>query len=262
MITAMDVWNWISSNFDIKIITILGAAFTVYFGWQKVTNKVSVSYSITMDRLYDSYINHLVITNERDKVFTVKNVMLEIGDLGYFTLVKFEDPLVIKGYETHKVSIPKYSELNNRGERIKLTPHDTLSFYMITYSGKKIKCSIENYSGSISGDKQINVIVNRFNDIVLTDNMKFIFLYRINDGEKTCIIDSGYFINKDNPFQFNMFHDFSVDGFKNILIRDGYHQWFESYMLFQVNEGVGCSFVFSKASVETEIAKSGRGVQE
>ncbi len=47
---AIEQLEWLWSLIDIKLLTILAAAFTIYFGIQKISKKVAASYSFSSNR--------------------------------------------------------------------------------------------------------------------------------------------------------------------------------------------------------------------
>lgn len=242
-------FEWLWSLFDIKLLTFFAAGFTIYFGYQKISKKVCISYSISGSRLYDPHIPAIIISNKRDNSLSISRIDIDINKKGKLTLVDLETPILLKGYETQKIDISKYSYLHLHGELFKLELINNISFTLITTSGYKINCEIES-NVTQPEENTITKIVTELNDIILTTNMMYIFFYKIDSQEKHCIIDTGNFFNEDNPFHFNYLKDISDEILIELIVKYGYHERFDSYMCFRIHDNLKTEMVFNKHQVE------------
>ncbi|HCB0364097.1 TPA: hypothetical protein MYM88_001855 [Klebsiella pneumoniae] len=252
---VVDVLVWLYSFFDIKLLTFIAAGFTVYFGWQKVTRKVCVSYRVRRSALYEAHISDLVISNKRDNAISISLILCEIGNKGVLTLIEFDSPLVLKGYDSVKVDIPLHSMLHKGMERVKIDAFEHFSFSLVTTAGNKIDCLVESSVSIHSFQNCISKSTFRFNDIVLTEKMQFIFFYMKDKEERYCIFDYHNFINGDNPFPYSQMNQ---DELKYVLIEEGFHDWFDNYLLYSIDGHLSAHFVFSKNSIDIDCKKDNK----
>ncbi len=175
---------------------------------------------------------------------------MDINNKGKLTLVDFETPILLKGYETQKIDIPKYSNLRLHGELVNIELLETISFTIITTGGCKINCDIESHITE-PVQNMITKGVYKLNEITLTSRMMYIFFYKIGAQEKHCIIDTGHFFNEENPFHFNFLRDINEDILIDAILRYGYHERFENYMCFKINENLNSDMVFNKSQVDS-----------
>lgn len=243
------------SFFDIRLLTLIAAGFTIYFGYQKVTKKISVSFSIKSDRLYESHITNFAISNKRDNVVIISSIKMSIGKKGNLQLIKFDKPLVLKGYESIPIDIPKYSKLRGLNGPIAIEAYDRLTFSVITGSGDVINCDFESPLTLDGLDGRIIKQIVRFNDIILTNRMEYIFNYRINGKDTDAVFDKGCMITGDTPFGINFFPEMSGENFENYLVQSKFHDYFENYALFKVNENLVTELIFTKNTVEEKLAQ-------
>lgn len=245
----IDFLTTIYSYFNIKLLTVIATGFTIYFGYQKVSKKICISYSISSGVLYDKNITNLVLSNKKDNVLAISSIFVKIGSKGRLALVEFEKPLVIKGYETHQVEVPMYSAIYNDNERVNIDFNDKLSFFVSTTSGVIIKCTIESPVNFKLLNNRIQKITSTLGDIVLTDKMGYVFICFIDGERKVALIDKHETIIGYTPFHFNRFPEITSDSFRDILIDYGYHNLFSNYVLYQVDEKPQAKEILNKAMV-------------
>ncbi|HDF2344303.1 TPA: hypothetical protein PC598_003961 [Morganella morganii] len=244
---------WVYSIFDIKLLTVIAAGFTTYFGYQKISKKICVSYSISNGKLYGTHVTNFVVSNKRDNLIIISSVKMKIGNKGSIELIKFEDPLVLKGYDATLIDIPKYSEIYDKNGIVSIDISDKLSFSVITMSGKIIDCYSESPITKKSFEGVLFKSTQKFNNIVLTKKMGFIFSYRIKGKEKDVIIDNSGFIPGYTPFSYNSFDDMSEEAFGNFLISHGYHDYYDNYALLKVQDNLDVTLILNKVMMQNKI---------
>ncbi|HHT8352529.1 TPA: hypothetical protein ACT3KO_001481 [Raoultella ornithinolytica] len=254
---VIDDLVWLYSIFDIKLLTVIATGFTIYFGYQKVTKLICVSYSVSSSSLYDSHITNLVVSNKRDNSIAISSMMLGIGMKGVIELVKFEEPLILKGYETKLVDVPKYSSIYDKNGPVKMDVLESLFFSIVTISGEVIECEVESpvTIKTMVGRLSKNTVC--FNGIVLTNRMEFIFSYYVGGKSEDVIIDKHGFISENTPFRCNMFPTVTKEFFEQFLISEGLHDYYNNYALYKVHDNLQTELVLSKASVNDKIGKKG-----
>lgn len=252
---VIDDLVWLYSIFDIKLLTVIATGFTIYFGYQKVTKRICVSYSVSSSSLYDSHITNLVISNKRDNLIAISSMMLGIGMKGVIELVKFEEPLVLKGYETKLVEVPKYSSIYDKNGPVKMDILESLFFSIVTISGEVIECEVESPVTIKTMVGRLSKSTVCFNGIVLTNRMAFIFSYYVGGKSEDVIIDKFGFIPESTPFNFNMPSEVSKEFFESFLVSQGYHDYYDNYALYKVHDNLQTELVLSKASMNAKVGK-------
>jgi hypothetical protein len=208
-----------------------------------------VSYSITHTKLYDSHITNLVISNKRDNTLALSSVYLSIGEQGRFELIKFDEPLLLKAFDTKLVDVPKYSNLINRHGPVKINLLDRLSFHAVTMSGDEVQCYTESPVMTNISDLRIRKFTSKFRGIILTNKMGFIFSY-FKDGERIdVIIDKHGFISENSPFEFNCIPDITPESFRDAIINGRYYLIFTKYELFKVQNDLSTEKILTHAQV-------------
>lgn len=183
---------------------------------------------------------------------------MKIGDKGSIEIIKFEEPLVLKGYDAKLVDIPKYSDIYNENGPISIEFFDKLTFSVITGSGGIISCDVESALTLKSLEGRLYKSAVIFNNIVLTRRMGFIFSYRIKDKEKNVIFDKYDFITGYTPFGFNMFTEMSEESFGSFLKSKGYHDFYDDYALLKIQENLQANLVLSKSTMTNKINEQNR----
>ncbi|QMF86874.1 hypothetical protein HVY72_05845 [Citrobacter freundii] len=252
---AIEQLEWLWSLIDIKLLTIFAAAFTIYFGIQKISKKIAISYSISTNRLYGTHIPAVIITNKRDNAVAISSINMEIAGKGVLKIIKFDSPLLLKNYDSLKVELPKFSRLYKGNVLIELGHFDKLYFHIITTSGEEIQCITESHITTSDITNQLAIDKVSLNGVVLTDRMSYIFFYKNDDGDKHCIVDYSHFIDGDNPFHFNVLKSDALDDFYHIFIDVGYHHRFKNYMLFKISSSLTSSLVLNKGMVEKRLSE-------
>lgn len=100
-------------------------------------------------------------------------------------VIKFDSPLLLKNYDSLKVEPPKFSSLYNNDGVVKLDISDKFHFYIITTSGDEIKCISENKYVAPNMENKIATDIRKFNGIVLTNRMSYIFSMQMTTERNT-----------------------------------------------------------------------------
>lgn len=250
---VIDGIKWLYSIFDIKLLTLIATGFTIYFGHQKVTKKICVSYCISSGKLYGSHVANFVISNKRDNSITISSINMKIGNKGSIELINFDEPIVLKGYDAKLIDIPKYSDIYDQDGPISIDTFERLSFSVITVSGDVIGCDVESSFTLKNLEGRLHKRVVTFNNIVLTSKIGFVFTYRIKDKVTEVIIDNHGFITGYTPFPYNMFPEMSGEFLGEFLISHGYHSFYDDYALYKVKDDLNTELVLSKSKMQSKI---------
>lgn len=252
-----DMLLWVYAIFDVKILTLIAAGFAIYFGYQKITRKICVSYRVSGNQLYVMHIENLVFSNKRDNSIVISSIRLRIGEKGNFTLVEFDKPAVLKAYDVLSVDVPKYSGIYDGGGNVFIEPYDNLVFYIITTAGKVIECTLESHGTLYGSEERLYKKTSKFRDIVLTDRMAYIFTYYLDGKLGNTIIDNHGRVFGDRPFSHNSFPLLSVESFRDFLIASGVHDILTNYELYKVNASLITDKILNKRMVSEYMKNKG-----
>lgn len=131
------------------------------------------------------HISTIILTNKRDNAIAISSINMEVEGKGILQVIKFDSPLLLKNYDSLKVELPKFSSLYNNDGIVKLDISDKFHFYIITTSGDEIKCISENKHVALNMKNKIIPDIIKFNDIVLTNRMSYIFSMQMTTERNT-----------------------------------------------------------------------------
>jgi len=196
-------------NVLVSIPGIFLTGFSFYFAYQKIGNKVLVSYSIQSERITEKRIGALELINEKNKPVSIFSIHAVVNQDIVFELDSFEMPLILKPLESLQVITPKYSAAYLGGERYKpdFVKPNNVEIYLITHK-KKIKCitinppSINAFYDFGHYRKAIKD-TRTFNGKVYNENCKYAITYRFDSEEKTAFIEDWGFITDGWDFKYN-----------------------------------------------------------
>lgn len=207
---------WLSSitGEDIKniLVSIPGvflAGFSFYFAYQKLGDKVLVSYSIESGRISEERISTLELINEKNKPVSIFSIHAVINEDVVFELQSFEIPLILKPLESLQITTPKYSAAYLDDERYKpdFMKPNMIDIYLVTHK-KKIRCitinppsinatyDFGNYRKAIKDTRT-------FNGKVYNERCKYAITYRLDSEEKTAFVEDWGFITDGWGFKYN-----------------------------------------------------------
>ncbi|WP_368207799.1 hypothetical protein [Aeromonas sp. s12] len=108
--------QWLNVNWRAVIATI-SFILSGYFAYQKIGNKIAISYQVRNGGYCDEQINNIVISNRKDKTISIWSIDAVIENDIQFEVYKPEAPLILKSGESVSVSPQLYSYLNLEGDR-------------------------------------------------------------------------------------------------------------------------------------------------
>lgn len=209
----VSLFNSISGE-DIKtvLVSIPGiclAGFSFYFAYQKIGNKVLVSYSMESSRVSEARIARLELINEKNKPVSIFSIHAVINQDIVFELDSFEIPLILKPLESIQVTTPKYSAAYLGDERYnpEFMRPNKVDIYLVTHK-KKIRCvTINPPSINAMYDfghyRKVFKDIRTFNGKVYNENCKYAITYRLGSEEKTAFIQNWGFITDGWEFTYN-----------------------------------------------------------
>jgi len=246
--------TWLISLFKASPLVIIGGFFTIYFGIQKLSKKVSISSTMSTSSLYDQHISALVISNKRDNIIAISSIEVNVNRKFRITLIRFESPFVLKAYDTVKLDLPKYSNIYHHEGEFKFDINDNLNYYIHTTSGQTVHCHIESTVKPRIDNQMTSVNRIIYNGLVLTNKYSFVFTYYKDGKKKNMSIDTIGMFHNDNPFPFNSMNitDITKENFKAILIQYGIHDHLDNYLLAKVNHNLSTQIILTKRIITNE----------
>ncbi|MCP4053811.1 MAG: hypothetical protein GY739_12250, partial [Mesoflavibacter sp.] len=135
-----------------SLLTLLATIFTLYFFWQKIGNKVSVTYKIVRGGLSEKRISNITLINRKNKPVTVFSIIAIINDDILVEVEKFEPAITLNSLTSKYIETTPFSYLNLDGRRYEgnslyMRPNK-VDLYLRTEKNK-IKCNKVNPPGLI-----------------------------------------------------------------------------------------------------------------
>lgn len=229
-------WEWIDQQFR-PVIAISASIFAVFFAWRKIGHKINVTYNITIGGSSDTRINNMVFQNKKDKPVSIYKIFAVFDKSYCLEIHKCSPPFILKPYESISVETEEYSYLSVGEDRY--SPKLWGAEIYVESDDKIIKCKARPHKTLAFDYMKISKTINRFNDIVYTDNVAYILVYAVNNTDKTAFLyDSGIILCE---------WDFHFNGIKLIgekleaddifqFLETHYSKIIDSYLLYKMNE--------------------------
>ena len=227
---------FLNEYFRVLILT-AGFCITLFFAYQKVTNKITAEIKISFGPFTEEYISSVILINKKDKVVSVWAVYVVFEKDISLKLDSFDPPIIIKPYETISLTFPKYSSLS-----INNCPHEP-DFYSETQDlyidiGQKfIKCERQIKTNSLKIFTPIFKSIKTFNGHVFNEQVAYFISYIYEDKYHTAFVsESGYISNEwgffPNHFGSNEITPESIDYF---MKQNHFDKIFSSCIVYKVN---------------------------
>jgi len=243
--------TWLLSLFKASPLVIIGGIFTIYFGIQKLSKKVAISYQMSSSRLYDQHIPALIISNKRDNAIAISSIDVKVKNKFRIKLIGFESPLVLKAYDTVKVDLPKYSSIYHHEGEFEFGIFDKLDFYIHTTSGQTVHCDIESSVSPKIDNGMTSIRTVIYENLVLTDKYSFVLTYYKGGKKNNMSIDRSGMFHDENPFPFNYMpvNEITKENFENVLLKYGIHDYLDNYYLTRIDQNLSTEVILTKRDV-------------
>lgn len=215
----------------LTVATLLG----LYFSFKKLGTSVEVQYSTIIDTFYPERIRSIVLTNHKDKVVPIWGIQAVLENSHKISLAEYSEPKLLKPYETMKLDFEKYSDLLVGSDSFE--PNFVFGKVdLFLDNGKKFKkCKTSSKTKRELPFQKVSVSKTKFDDIVITKYMAFIFVYVIDGVTKTALIGKSGFITNEWGFSFNSFgENVSEKTIIEGIESRGLHQLFTNYICYKV----------------------------
>ncbi len=172
----------------LRFVALPGALIAIYFCFIKVGHKVGESHNFHFNKTHAAGIGHVVLTNMKDRSTPVFALYAVQGQVA-IPLIKFDDPVVLKSFESIKIDIPPVSEYWFNGKPFDFTRkpgggHIDVEIYYSTI-GKFKKCVPLSAPSPVAFIKRHNLALvtissQLFNGRVYSPNVIYIIEYKVN----------------------------------------------------------------------------------
>jgi len=227
---------FLNENFK-PLILITASCFTIYFAYQKFSNKVTANSTVTSAVFSGKYISNVVLTNKKDKVVSIWSVNAIFDKDNYLELDKYNPPIILKPYETISLSFPKYSSLSINGDKYLPDFISGKTELYIDNGNKMIRCDQQFKSNNLDAFTRIYKNITKFNGHVFDDSVCYFITYYYKDKSHTAFVSKSGFISNE--------WGFSPNSFGNVAITHQLIEWFlkhydfdkifSNYVVFKVN---------------------------
>jgi hypothetical protein len=187
--------------------TLLLTYITIYFSWQRLFHKITISFSTSLNQLTVKRISDIILTNKKDKNEIIKEISIIVDKNYIYKIIDFESPIILNPYTSVKIDTEEISEYylgNSPFDFMSKIKRDnyffeirTIDYKVIRYIPKKIKIRKnlkKTYTPIIASREKIN-------EIVISKKILYAILYITTENiHKTAFITKNGLIQGDWDF--------------------------------------------------------------
>lgn len=187
----------------LRVAMLPGAMIAIYFAFLKFGHKIGESHTFSHNRTHASGVSEVILTNLKDRSTPVFALYAVHGSV-VITLIRFDNPVVLKSFDSIKIAIPPVSEYLVDGKPFDFTAMADRGFintriYFSTI-GKLKEClplsPPSRLPASLMQGRQVATVVqNKFNGRVYSSNVIYIIEYKINEKWSDAFVDATGFID-------------------------------------------------------------------
>ena len=241
---------WLNANIEV-IKTVLASipgvvlvGFSLYFAYQKILNKVLVTYSIVSAGVTETRISEISLINKKNKPLTIFSIQAVINKDVIIEVESFKPAIILKPLESMHIDTSPFSSLRMGTDHYKaeyMRPN-LVDIYLVTEK-KKIKCEVIN-PPSLSSHfdfnhfKQAVKETRTYNGKVFNDSVKYAIVYNYASEECTAFVGASGHISEDWGFKYNGIAESSMGSKEDVmkyLVAIGYDKIFDGIIVDNIN---------------------------
>jgi len=227
--------QWLNVNWR-AIIATVSLLLSGYFAYQKIGNKISLTYQVNIGGYADEQINNLVISNRKDKTISIWSIDAVLENDIRFEVYKPKAPLILKSGESVSVSPEQYSYLHLDGDRfIPKFLFGKIDFYA-NLGNRRVKCIDEKISDKRNGVYRVATKSKvSLDGHLYNENVRFVLIYYFDDEKQFSFFENNGFIGHEWNKTPNHMGEESYDAgsIKAMLERYGYNHLFSNYVCLE-----------------------------
>lgn len=244
---------WINTNITLDTVKgvlasapgVILAGFSLYFAYQKIQDKILVTYSIVSEGVSETRISEMSLINKKNKPVTIFSIQAVINKDIVVEVESFKSALILKPLESIHIDTSPFSSLRlgfDQYEAEYMAPNQ-VDIFLIT-ENKKIKCELIN-SPSLSSYfdfkhyKKATKETRTYNGKVFNDSVKYAIVYNYNSEERTAFVGKSGHISEDWGFKYNAVEESSMgskEDVRSYLVAIGYDKIFDGLIVDDINE--------------------------
>lgn len=227
--------QWLNINWRAVIATI-SLILSGYFAYQKIGNKIGLTYQVTIGGYSDEQISNLVISNRKDKTISIWSIYAVLENDIKFEVYKPVAPLILKSGESVSVSPEKYSYLHLDGDRfLPKFLFGRIDFYA-NLGNKMVKCIDEKISDKrnslyrVATKSKVSLDGHLYNE-----NVRFVLIYFFEGEKQFAFFETNGFIGHEwgkTPNHMGV-DNYDANSIKVMLEYYGYDQMFSNYVCLE-----------------------------
>jgi hypothetical protein len=188
---------------------ILLTTFSLYFAWQKIGYKITVSLTCGFNKTTAMSIKQVILVNHKNRVVPISEIYAVINGKQLVIIETFDVPLLLKPLEAIAITPHDFSFYVMNGKIIEIDFMTVSAVHFFASSENKTIQLIEKsvrYCYSSKNFKKyefIRKVTNTYNNKVYSENIKYGVTYQYNEECHTAFIDDHGFIWGDWIFDAN-----------------------------------------------------------
>ncbi|MFA0260966.1 hypothetical protein AB4497_00660 [Vibrio cyclitrophicus] len=226
---------WLNTNWR-AIATTISLCFTVYFARQRIGDKLTVTYQVSLGSYADEQIKKLVISNRKDKTVSIWSIYAVIENDIKFEVHKPDIPIILKAGESVSVMPDNYSYLNLNGDRFKPKfMFGKMDFYM-NLGNRVVKCIDEKVKNDVLNSlptaTQVTISLDGH---IYNERVRFILIYFFDGVKRLAYFEDNGFIGHEWEKSPNHMGSSGYDAndIKVMLEHYGYDKMFSNFVCLE-----------------------------
>jgi len=229
------VWSWLNINWR-AIIATISLLLSIHFARQKIGNKITLTYQVSVGNYTDEQINKLVISNRKDKTVSIWSVDAVLENDIKYEVFKPDVPLILKSGESVSIAPKPYSYLSLDGDQF--APRflfGKIDFYA-NVGNKLIKCIDEKITNNVTRSYRIATKSSiSLDGHLYNDSVRFILIYYFDGLKQFAFFEDNGFIGHEwgkTPNHMSS-NEYTAEHIKEMLEHYGYSNLFSNYVCFE-----------------------------
>ncbi|MFQ2302484.1 hypothetical protein ACK32U_22345 [Aeromonas dhakensis] len=227
--------SWLNDNFR-AIIAVISLSISMYFAYQKIGNRITITYQVSGGRYADTQISKLVVSNRKDKTISIWSIYAVLENDTKYEIYRPSAPLTLKSGESIGIAPEPYTSLLIDGEKI--IPDfisGKIDFYVNLGKETVKSVSEKPKKDPISTYRTASKQTLLFDNQLYNENVRFILVYFSEGKKKFAYFEQNGFIGNDWGMAPNHMgqSNYTAQDILSMLDNYGYSKIFSNYVCFE-----------------------------